>query len=100
MRQYPFGSRQTITATFCRLVLYAFSFVCILAHPSARAQEPLSSPVNRSPLPDAFLPVQATGQMGPNDPQQVATGEISGTVLDTNGDVVESAQVTCRVRPD
>ena len=32
--------------------------------------------------------------MGSNDPQQVGTGEISGTVLDTNGDVVEGAHVT------
>jgi hypothetical protein len=45
-------------------------------------------------LPDAPLPTQATSQMEPNGPQQAGTGEISGTVRDTNGDVVEGAQVT------
>lgn len=94
VRRYHFGPRQTITATFCRLFLYSLSVVCILAHPSAHAQAPLISSVDRSVLPDAPLPVQATGQLGSNDPQQVGTGEISGTVLDTNGDVVEGAHVT------
>ncbi len=32
--------------------------------------------------------------MGPNGPQQAGAGEISGTVLDTSGDVVEGAHVT------
>ncbi len=32
--------------------------------------------------------------MEANDPPQAGTGEISGTVLDTNGDVVEGARVT------
>ena len=94
IRRYPFGLRQTITATFCRLVLYSLSVVCILAYPSAHAQAPLSSSVDRIPLPDAPIPVQATGKLGSNDPQQVGTGEISGTVLDTNGDVLEGAHVT------
>ncbi len=94
IRRHPLDPRQTIASTFCRLVLYALSVVCILAHPSARAQGPLSSSVNRSPLPDAPLPIQASGQLGSNDPQRAATGEISGTVLDTNGDVVEGAHVT------
>jgi hypothetical protein len=38
--------------------------------------------------------MQASGQLEPNGPQHAATGEISGTVLDTNGDVVEGAHVT------
>ena len=45
-------------------------------------------------LPDAPLPTQAASQMEANDPPQAGTGEISGTVLDTNGDVVEGARVT------
>ena len=45
-------------------------------------------------LPDAPLPTQAASQMEANDPPQAGTGEISGTVLDTNGDVVEGAHVT------
>lgn len=45
-------------------------------------------------LPDAPLPTRATSQMTPNGPLQAGTGEISGTVLDTNGEVVEGAQVT------
>ncbi len=94
IKRYPFGPRQTITSTFCRLVLFALSVVYILAYPSAGAQEPLSPSTNRSPLPDAPLPIQASGQLGSNGPQQAATGEISGTVLDTNGDVVEGAHVT------
>jgi hypothetical protein len=32
--------------------------------------------------------------MGPDDPRQAGTGEISGTVIDTSGDVVEGAHVT------
>ncbi|MFZ0745025.1 MAG: carboxypeptidase-like regulatory domain-containing protein [Terracidiphilus sp.] len=32
--------------------------------------------------------------MGPNDPRQAGTGEISGTVIDTSGDAVEGAHVT------
>lgn len=46
-------------------------------------------------LPDAPQPTPATCQKGPGGgPQKAGTGEISGTVLDTNGDVVEGAQVT------
>ncbi len=93
IRRYPFGPLQSITSTFCRLVLFALSVICIPAYPSAGAQESLSPSVNLNALPDAPLPVQDTGQLGSNDPQQVATGEISGTVLDTNGDVVEGAHV-------
>ena len=94
IRRYPLDPRQTITSAIWRLVLYALSVVCILALPSASAQEPLGSSVNRSPLPDPPLPMQASGQLEPNGPQHAATGEISGTVLDTNGDVVEGAHVT------
>jgi hypothetical protein len=45
-------------------------------------------------LPDAPLPAQVISQLEPNGPQEAGTGEISGTVLDTNGDVLEGAHVT------
>ena len=64
-----------------------------MARSTAHAQEGLDPSVNRASLPDAPLPTQASGQLGTNDPQQAGTGEISGTVFDTNGDVVEGAQV-------
>lgn len=65
-----------------------------LAQSSASAQACLNASANCSPLPDAPLPAEATGQLKPNGPQQAGAGEISGTVLDTNGDVVEGANVT------
>ena len=37
---------------------------------------------------------QATSRLALNGPQQAGTGEISGTVLDTSGDVLEGAHVT------
>lgn len=65
-----------------------------MAHSTVRAQEGLNSPADRIPLPGAPLPVKSTNPLGASDPQQAGTGEISGTVLDTNGDVVEGAHVT------
>ena len=73
------------------LLLFA-SFT--LAHSTARAQEGPNSSADPGSLPNAPLPTQATSQLGPNGPQRAGTGEISGTVLDTNGDVVQGAQVT------
>ena len=64
------------------------------ARPTACAQEPPNPTVGRSPLPDAPLPTQAGNQVEPDSPQQAHTGEISGTVLDTNGEVEEGAKVT------
>lgn len=45
------------------------------------------------PLPDSPQPAQVTSQPGGNGSQQAPTGDVSGTVLDTNGDVIEGAQV-------
>ena len=64
-----------------------------LAGSTADAQESLNSSAHHSLLPDAPLPVQTTNPLGAGG-LQAGTGEISGTVLDTNGDVVEGAQVT------
>ena len=65
-----------------------------MAHPTARAQESSNPAVSRSPLPDAPLPTQAGSQVDPDIAQRAGAAEISGTVLDTNGEVVESAKVT------
>jgi len=58
--------------------------------PTANAQQP----ANPAALPDAPLPAQARNQVDPDVPQRAGTAEISGTVLDTNGEVVEGANVT------
>jgi len=73
------------------LLLFA---LLTMAHPTARAQESSNPAVNRSPLPDAPLPTQAGSQVDPDVPQRAGAAEISGTVLDTNGEVVEGANVT------
>lgn len=44
-------------------------------------------------VPDAPEPLQASGQTAPTDSRPGGTGNISGTVLDTNQDVVPGAQV-------
>ena len=62
---------------------YAILFSVLIWHPRISAQ-----------VPDAPLPTQAKSQMGPDDPRQSATGQISGTVIDTSGDVVEGAHVS------
>lgn len=65
-----------------------------LLHSTARAQDGLNSSAHRNPPLNALLPVETTNLLGASDPQQADAGEISGTVLDTNGDVLEGAQVT------
>ena len=65
-----------------------------LAGSTAHAQKGLDPSVNRTSFPDAPLPTQASSQLGAIGPQAAGTGEISGTVLDTNGDVVEGAHIT------
>src|SRR5438067_11973805 len=59
-----------------------------LAHSTSHAQDSFSSRA----LPDATRPAQIRG--GANDPQQTNTGIISGTVLDTNRDMLQGARVT------
>jgi carboxypeptidase family protein len=67
---------------------------CNLAHFDAHAQERFSPSANDRVLPDAPQRAQATSQSGTNDSQQIGAGDLSGTVLDTNGDVLQGAQVT------
>ncbi len=77
----------------CSAILLLFGSLT-LAQSTAHAQEGLNSSASHASLPDAPLPTQVGSQLGASGPQQAGTGEISGTVLDTNGDVVQGALVT------
>jgi len=65
-----------------------------LARSTALAQESFSSTAHHDTLPDAPQPAQVTTPSGANDSQQTGTGSLSGTVLDTNREVVQGARVT------
>lgn len=71
------------------ILLIAFNLTCS----TARAQERLSSSAYDSALPDAPQPAQA-GSSGANNSPQTGAGTITGTVLDTNRDVLEGARIT------
>jgi hypothetical protein len=63
----------------------------------ASAQAIVSSPADNSVLPDAPQPAQnpiSTGNNSPSGSAQAATATITGTVLDTNRDVLQGARVT------
>lgn len=64
------------------------------AHPTALAQESFSSAAHNDALPDAPQPAQVTPPSGANHSQQTDTGSLSGTVLDTNRNVLQGAGVT------
>jgi len=64
-----------------------------LVHSTAHAQESSSSSA-RDSLPNAPQPAQVTSQPGEKGSLQTGTGNISGTVLDTRGDVLQGAKVT------
>jgi hypothetical protein len=64
------------------------------ARSTALAQNSFSSTSHDGPLPDAPQPAQVTTPPGANDPQQTGTGSLSGTVLDTNREVLQGARVT------
>jgi len=61
---------------------------------TTHAQESWNSTPCDSSLPNAPQPVQVISQPGENGPSQPDTGNISGTVLDTRGDVLQGAKVT------
>lgn len=67
-------------------------FISSLTLPDAAAQESLRTGVD-SALPDAPQP-QISSSSTPNQSPQTDDGTITGTVLDTNQDVVQGAQVT------
>jgi hypothetical protein len=61
---------------------------------TARAQESSSLSAHDGALPDAPQPAQVTNPLGANDSQQRSTGGLSGTVFDTNRNVLQGARVT------
>jgi hypothetical protein len=65
-----------------------------LANSTALAQESFSSNAHDGALPDTDQPAQITTPSGANDSPQTATGSLSGTVLDTNRNVLQGARVT------
>jgi Carboxypeptidase regulatory-like domain len=67
---------------------------CNLTRSTALAQEGFSSTTQDGALSDAPQPAQDTTQSGANDSRLTGTGSLSGTVLDTNRDVLQGARVT------
>ena len=83
-------------ARWSKPFLVAGSIVLIfssLARSSALAQEIFSSTAHTAALPDAPQPAQVTTPSGTNDSQQTGIGSLSGTVLDTNRNVLQGARV-------
>jgi hypothetical protein len=64
------------------------------ANSTALAQESFSSNARDGALPDAPQPAQITTPSGANDSPQTVTASLSGTVLDTNRNVLQGARVT------
>lgn len=64
-----------------------------LARSTALAQEGFSSTAHDGALPDALQPTQVPTLFGANDSHQTGTGNLSGTVLDTNREVLQGARV-------
>lgn len=70
-------------------------FVLLNLTPSAaHAQQSSDSTAREGALPNAPQPAQATSQPAEMGTPQAGTGDISGTVLDTNGNVLPGAEVT------
>lgn len=72
-------------------ILLIFS---ILTFSTALAEKSVSSTAQDGALPDAPQPAEITTPSGVNDSQRTGTGSLSGTVLDTNRDVLQGARVT------
>ena len=89
-----------VARAFRSIVFASFAVLTLacLAHSIARAQEGFSSFARDGSLPDANLPDAPQPARYGSQPQQegappAGTGNISGTVLDTNGDVLQGAKV-------
>jgi hypothetical protein len=65
-----------------------------LARSTVLAQESFSTSAHEGTFPDAPQPAQVTTPSGLNDSHQTGTGILSGTVLDTNRNVLQGARVT------
>jgi hypothetical protein len=72
------------------ILLIFFSLAC----GTALAQESFSSTAHDGALPDAPQPALVPTLFGANDSHQAGTGNLSGTVLDTNREVLQGARVT------
>ena len=70
------------------------SIFASLGGSAALAQNGSSSTGHGEALPDAPQPAQVTSPSRVNDSQQTGTGSLSGTVLDTNRNVLQGARVT------
>src|SRR5437762_10227935 len=68
--------------------------VSSLARSNALAQNSFSSTAHDGALPDAPQPAQVTTPSGTNASEQTGAGSLSGTVLDTNRNVLQGARVT------
>jgi hypothetical protein len=69
-------------------------FLIFFSFTRSTAQEGISSTTRDGALSDAPQPAQDSTQSEANDSRLTATGSLSGTVLDTNGDVLQGARVT------
>lgn len=84
-------------ARWSKPFLVASSIVLIfssLTRSTALAQAGFSSTTQDGVLSDAPQPAQDTTQSGAKDSRLTGTGTLSGTVLDTNRDVLQGARVT------
>jgi hypothetical protein len=86
----PDRTTDTSLGFFTILFLLIFSGLTCAA---ALAQQSFSSSSDKV-LPDAPQPAGITSSSGETDSQHMGAGTISGTVSDTNRDVVQGAQVT------
>lgn len=81
-------ARKPLLASGCILAM-----LCSFMPSTAVAQQSFSSTAHESDLPNTPQP-QATRPSGANQSQQTSSGAITGTVLDTNGDVLQGARLT------
>ena len=84
-------------ARWSKLFLVASSILLIfpsMTRSTALAQEGFSSTTQDGALSDAPQAAQDTTQSGATDSRLTGTGSLSGTVLDTNRDVLQGARVT------
>lgn len=90
MRKLPCAVQRAFVTVLALLITTA-----VQAQPQkAQAVQPDATATSIAPIPDAPQPQNSAPQEAATD--SAATATISGTVLDTNGDVVEGARVAVR----
>jgi hypothetical protein len=80
-----------IRARYSIVFIFFVGVLLCLLLPESRAEQNLKVLPRESILPDAPQPLRSGSQ--PSQSENTGTGNISGTVLDTRGDVVQGAQV-------